>query len=652
MDLKFQRAVSLHQKGELTKAISLYRDILNQNPNHVDSLVNLSAIVYNQNPQDSLNLLRKARQIAPENASVHFNLGNILQRHGYREKAIREFRQVIRLQPQHAEAYLRLGNLFSESSRLEDAVFCYNKAFYLKPEDVRVVNNLTDLLNRQGKYEEAEAMAKKTLQLHPNLFEAHGNLGNVYKNQGNYEKAEFHFKEALKLNPDQSLVLYHLGATLLYSNRHKEASEHLRKSLEIDPTFYQAHSSLVYAINYIEEPTQQDIFEEHVQWGVQHSHGIKEQGWPWIERTPEKKLRVGFVSPDFKAHVVALFIQQLFKHYDKEHFEFIGYAEVEKPDNFTSTFMSLLDGWRSTIGVSDEEVYETIKGDQIDILIDLAGHTAGNRLKMMSMKPAPVQISYLGYINTTGVKEIDYRFCDAYVNPSETQNYYTEQLFPLPNSFTCYEPINPSPPVSETPALTNGYITFGCFNNTNKLSPATIKLWSELIQALPGSRLMLKSSHLNDEHTIERFKTQFLAHGVSERALIFEGSSEIYEYLQCYSKIDIGLDPFPHNGGTTSHDMLWMGVPMITMEGDRYVSRFGVSILNNLGYPEWIALNEDEYIQKAMDLASDVRLLNNIRSGLRQEMEISPLCDGIEFTSNFENALKTLWNNFCKQQIL
>ncbi len=652
MDTEFREAISFHEKGELTKAASIYRDILNKYPTHIDSLVNLSAIVYNKNPQESLNLLRTARKIDPDNGSVHFNLGNLLQRHGFRQKAIQEFREVIRLQPQNAEAYFRLGVLFSEGGKLSDALFCYQKAFQLKPGDVRILNNLTEVLNRQGKYEEAELMAKKTLELNPDLVEAHGNLGNVYKKQGNYKKAEAHFKEALKLDPKQAKVLYHLGATLLFSNRHKEAAEHLRGAVEIDPEFYQSHSSLVYALNYIEEPSQQEVFEEHKQWGEQHSLGVQEEGWPWIERTPERKIRVGFVSPDFKAHVVALFIQQLFKNYDKSQFEFYGYAEVENPDGYTSTFMGLLDGWRSTIGVPDQEVYQTIKNDQIDILIDLAGHTAGNRLKILSMKPAPIQVSYLGYINTTGLNEIDYRFCDAYVNPPETQQYYTEELIHLPDSFTCYEPIDPSPPVAETPGLTNGYITFGCFNNTNKLTPGTIRVWSELLKQLPSAKLLLKSSHLNDPLTIERFKAQFLNQGVNEEQLVFEGSSEIYDYLATYNKIDIALDPFPHNGGTTSHDVLWMGVPMISLEGDRYVSRFGVSILNNLGYPEWVASSEKEYINKAIALASDTDLLNTIRLGLREKMRASPLCDGVQFSRNFEQTLKSIWKEFCKKNTL
>lgn len=644
----FRKAVTLHQNGELAKAEALYQEALIWNANHVDTLVNLSAIVYNRDPQGALNLLRKARKVSPDSPSVHFNLGNLLQRHGFVRKAINEFREVIQLEPGNAEAYFRLGVLLSETGKLEDAIFCYKKAFNLKPGDVRVVNNLADLYHRLKRFEEAEEIALKTLELAPDLTEAHGNLGNVYKGQGNYAKAEFHFKKALELQPQNAKLLYHLGATLLFSNRHKEASEYLRKAIESDPGFHQAHSSLVYALNYLEEVSQQDIYKAHVLWGEKQSKGTKDAGWSWIDRDPNRKIRVGFMSPDFKAHVVALFIQQLFKSYDKSKFEFYGYAEVEKPDGFTSSFMSLLDGWRSTIGVNDEQVYQTIRKDKIDILIDLAGHSAGNRLKVFTMKPAPIQASYLGYINTTGVQEIDYRFEDTWVSPEGAQQFYSEKLVFLPNSFTCYEPISPCPEVSETPAFKNGFITFGCFNNTNKLTPGTIRLWAQLLAKLPTAKLLLKSSHLNDKGTIERFRAQFLEHDINDEQLLFEGSSEIYQYLEAYSKVDIALDPFPHNGGTTSHDTIWMGVPMVSLEGNRYVSRFGVSILNNLGHPEWIASDETEYVNKAIVLASDVESLNSIRLGLREKMKASPLCDGETFTRNFEHTLRSLWKEFCK----
>lgn len=645
----FNSAVSYHRDGDLVKAEELYNKILLAYPAHVDTLVNLAAIVYNRDPQSALDLLRKARSVAPDSVSVHFNLGNLLQRHNYRQKAINEFREVIRLNPNYHEAYFRLGMLFSELGKLEDSIFCYKKAFEIKPDDVRVVNNLTDIYNRLKKFDEAEEMARKTLELTPNLAEAHGNLGNVYKNQGNYEKAEFHFKEALKSHPEDSKILYHLGATLLFSNRAQEAASHLKKSMEQDPTFHHAHSSYVYALNYFEEPTKQEIFEAHCDWGKQQSKGVQDNTWSWIDRNPDKKIRVGFVSPDFRAHVVALFIQQLFSHYDKKQFEFYGYAEVANPDGFTSKFMGQLDGWRTTIGLTDEMVYETIKKDKIDILVDLAGHSAGNRLVAFSMKPAPVQVSYLGYINTTGLNTIDYRFADEWVNPEESQQFYSEKLYRLPNSFTCYEPIHPCPEVTETPALKNGYITFGCFNNTNKLTPKVIELWCGILKAVPDSGLLLKSSHLADEDTCKRFLNLFSEYGISKDRVQLEGPSEIYDYMAAYSKIDIALDPFPHNGGTTSHDALWMGVPMISLEGDRYVSRFGVTILNNLGYPDWIAKDEEEYIEIAKNISSNIDQLNDIRLNLRQKMASSPLCDGKAFAGHFGNAIKTIWKDFCAE---
>ncbi len=645
--ITFDKALEHHKKGELSPAETLYKQLLAQEPNHTDALVNLATIVYNHDPQQCFKLLRKARQLAPDSPFVHFNLGNLFQRHGFRDKAIKEFREVIRLQPENSEAYFRLGVLLSETGKPEDALFCYQKAFRQKPDDARILNNLTEVLNRLNRFDEAKQMAQEALTVHPDLVEAYGNLGNVFKEQGNYKKAAEHFKKALELRPDDARIQYHLGATLLFSNRHKEASEYLQKAIDSDPYFHQAHSSLVYALNYLEEPSREDIFEAHKQWGAQHGTGAKDTDWDWIKRDPLKKLKVGFVSPDFRAHVVALFTQQLFQHYDKEQFAFFGYAEVERPDTYTSKFMGLSDAWRSIIGINDEEVYQIIQNDQIDILIDLAGHSAGNRLKVFAMKPAPIQISWLGYINTTGLQEMDYRFTDVWVNPPETQAFYTEELVYLPNSFTCYEPVSPCPAVSETPALENGYVTFGCFNNTNKLSAGVIKAWSNILHRVPGSKLLLKSSHLADDGTVERFKNQFKVHGIPSDRLIFEGPSEIYDYLASYSKIDIALDPFPHNGGTTSHDALWMGVPLVTLQGDRYVGRFGVSILNNLGHPEWIGSSKKHYTEIAVHLTKNVEHLNQIRQNLRQEMASSPLCDGPAFSQHFGEALRKVWKKFC-----
>jgi len=642
----FKQAVQLHKKGELTKAEKLYNQVLNQSPHHKESLENLAAIVYNSDSQASLQLLQKALRYNPDAPSVHFNLGNIYQRHGNRDKAITCFRKVISLKPNYAEAYFRLGTLFGESGKLEDAIFCYKKAFDQNPRDVRAVNNLTEIYNRLKRYDEAEAMATKTLELAPDLAEAHGNLGIMFKMQGNYKKAEYHFKEALKSQPKNAKLMNHLGAALLFSNRPEEAVAMLQKAIEIDPDFHQAHSGYVYALNYFEEYSQQEIFKAHCEWGGQHSKGIKDQNWDWIERDPGKKLRVGFVSPDFKAHVVSLFMQQLFKNYDKDQFEFYGYAEVDNPDGYTNKFMNLLDGWRTTVGVTDEMVYETIKNDKIDILIDLAGHTTGNRLTVFTMKPAPLQVSYLGYMNTTGLNTIDYRFTDGWVDSAGSEQFYTERLYRLPNSFTCYEPIDPCPPVVETPAIKNGYITFGCFNNSNKLTPRVIKLWSRVIKAVHQSKLLIKSTNLADGDTRERFKDMFLKQGIKEDSILFDGPDEIYNYLKTYSRIDIGLDPFPHNGGTTSHDCLWMGVPMISLEGDRYVSRFGVSILNNLGYSQWIAKSTEKYVEIATDLASNVENLNSVRMDLRGKMKSSPLCDGPDFARQFGDALRAIWKEF------
>jgi len=624
-DQRFKKALSLHQSGDVHRAEEIYRSILNEDPDHIDSLVNISALVYSRDPQAAAGFLQKVIRLRPDSANAHFNLGNILQRDGQFKKAIARFREVIRIEPDYHQAYFRLGICYSTTGQLNDAIYCYRKAFQIHPKDASILNNLIEVLNRTGDYDEAERVAHKALELHPDLAEAHANLGNTYQKQGLYRKAEHHYREAIKQKPDDAQMLNNLGAVLLHSHRPKEATQYLKKAIDIDPEFHLAYSSYIYALNYFEEMSREEIYEAHCEWDHRFGRDITDASWPHIDPDPDRKLRVGFFSPDFRGHVVALFIQSLFDHYDRDRFEFYGYAQVSHPDRFTYKLQSRLDGWRTTVGMNDEALCKTVKDDRIDILVDLAGHTSGNRLPVFTYKPAPVQVSYLGYINTTGLRAFDYRFTDRWVNPPETQDFYTEELYCLPDSFTCYTPIEPCPDPAESPCLDNGFVTFGCFNNTNKLTDEVIELWTRIILETPGSKLMLKSTNLSDKDTRERLLEKFGKYGLDKDRLVLEGPDVIYRYMERFAAIDIALDPFPHNGGTTTHDALWMGVPVISLEGDRYVSRFGVTILNNLGHPEWLAADKEEYVEIAKHLADNPSHLDEIRGNLRQQMKTSPL---------------------------
>ena len=336
--------------------------------------------------------------------------------------------------------------------------------------------------------------------------------------------------------------------------------------------------------------------------------------------------------------------------HDKQRFEVFCYSNHSINDDVTVRLRRHADGWRDIVGQTDDAVAQRIREDGIDILVDLAGHTAGNRLLTLALKPAPVQATWIGYIATTGLKAVDYIIGDRYVIPPQDERYYVEQAVRLPHCFLCFTPPQLPIEVSPLPALSGAGITFGCFNNTAKLTPQTIAAWARLLSALPRSRLFLKSTGFGDELTRAHYRDLFAAHGVEAERLKFAGPSPRHEYLAAYREVDVGLDPFPFNGGTTTVEALWMGVPVVTLRGDRFVSRMGESIMMNLGLEECVAGTEDAYIAEAVALASDLPRLAGLRQRLREQLLNSPLCDGPGFARDLETSYRTMWKAWCHTQ--
>jgi predicted O-linked N-acetylglucosamine transferase (SPINDLY family) len=357
------------------------------------------------------------------------------------------------------------------------------------------------------------------------------------------------------------------------------------------------------------------------------------------------------VSGDFKAHAVAYFAEAVLTHHDRHAFELYGYSNTATEDAVTQRLQGLFDHWRSIRTLDDDQAADLIAKDGIDILIDLSGHTADNRLLVFARKPAPIQISWLGYPNTTGLRAMNYRLTDGYAEPAGmTEQYNVETLWRLPDVFCCYTPCinnperrhSPELNVHATPALKNGYVTFGSFNNLAKMSPPVVALWARLLQTLPGARLMLEAAGLDTDLLRKQVIDQFTSHGIQMDQLILRGRTPAQQYV-LYNEVDIALDPFPCNGGTTSFDTLWMGVPLITLAGQTFVSRMGVSLLSNLGLTDLIAQTEDQYIEIALDLATNIERLNALRQSLRPRMETSPLMDQPRFVRNLETALRDMF---------
>ena len=399
---------------------------------------------------------------------------------------------------------------------------------------------------------------------------------------------------------------------------------------------------------YLPEQNPDEILAEHRRWAQVHANvpgGVPRYA---NSRDPARRLRVGYVSADFRSHAVGFFFEPLLANHDRNVVEAVCYSGVARPDATTERLRSMASQWRDIGGLSTEQVASMIRADGIDILVDLAGHTSGTRLKVFAHKPAPVQVTYLGYPTTTGLPVMDYRFTDELADPEGEDVYYTEKLLRLPGAFLCYRPLDNCPPVSPLPAMEKGYVTFGSFNNLSKISPSVISLWVKLLQEVPGSRLFVKNPSLTDTATRERYYGLLEKQGATRDRVELQGRTATQaEHLALYSRLDIALDTFPYNGTTTTCEAIWMGVPVITLAGQRHAGRVGVSILSNAGFGEWIARTPEQYITLAAGLAADVKKLAALRANLRQRMSDSPLCDGQVFARKVETAYREIWRAWC-----
>jgi len=407
-----------------------------------------------------------------------------------------------------------------------------------------------------------------------------------------------------------------------------------------------AHDNLLNTLHYDPAWDMHSIFAEHVEWNRLHAEPLQRLILPHAnERDPMRRLRIGYVSPDFRHHPVGRFILPLLESHDRRQVEVFGYCQLAVPDQLTAKLRSHTDTWRNITALSDQQAAELIRQDRIDILVDLAGHTADNRLLVFARKPAPVQVTYLGYPTTTGLAAIDYRLSDRYLKPDQSDDpYFTEQSIRLEGTYWCYEPSLVNQAVNELPALSAKTITLGCLNNFCKVSPAALETWAGLLNKLDDSRLVLHSGHGSHRERVIRLMAD---RGIAADRLEIVGRVSPEEYFKTYQRIDIALDPFPFAGGTTTCDALWMGVPVVTLAGRTVVGRAGVSILSNVGLPELIARTPEDYVKIAVDLAGDMPRLAELRSILRRRMEESPLMDKMSYARGIEAAYRAMWRTWC-----
>lgn len=564
---------------------------------------------------DAIERLQRSAALRPQHARTHYNLGIALRSAGCWTDAVASFREAVRLEPAYAEAHDCLGHALITLNRLE----------------------------------EAAAALEESLRIRPDNAEMRSNLGSVYQARGELARAEACYREAMRLKPALAIGFDNLGSVLAAQGRHEEALAVYRAGLSRNPTDARAHSNLLLTLNYLDlDP--REVLKEHRSWAERHgcSSEIRKHA---NSPDPERRLRVGYVSPDFREHSVAYFIEPVLAAHDRSRFEVCCYSDVPRPDSTTERLRTYAAVWRDIAGWSDQRVLEQVMADRIDILVDLAGHTAGNRLTVFVRRPAPVQVSYLGYPNTTGLTAIDYRITDAWSDPPGSEAFYTERLLRLPGCFLCYQPPSDSPDVSSLPFDQNGFITFGSFNNLAKLHPDVIDCWAELLRTVPGSRLLIKNPSLRDSQVRQRLNDDFCARGIgADRLELHSPASTTRDHLALYGRMDIALDTFPYNGTTTTCEALWMGVPVVTLTGAAHAGRVGTSILRTLGLQALIGADRKDYVARAAGLARETAALRRFRAELRHQLRVSKLCDRGAFAVRLENAYRAGWRLWCERE--
>ena len=643
--------IALKDRGKLDDVVAAFRKAVELKPDFAEAHNNLGNALKDQGKADDAEAAyRKALELKPDYAMAHNNLGNVLEIQGKGDDAEAAYRKALELKPDDAMAYNNLGVLLGERGNPVDAEAVIRKALALKPDYAMAHNNLGNVLEIQGKLEDAMAAYRKAVSLKPDYAEAYNNLGIVLKIRGHCVDAEAAYRTALELKPDYALAYSNLGNALKSQGRLEDAMASYRKALELDPGFASAHGNLLLSLNYDDRISQKDIFDESRRWD--EAHGAPRSGRRRSHansRDAERRLRIGYVSPDFREHSVSYFLGPLIAGHDRSRFEVFCYAEVTHPDDTTARYRGLADGWHSTVGEKDPAIAARIQEDGIDILVDLAGHTADNRQLVFAARPAPVQVAWLGYPNTTGQSAMDYRISDAIADPEAPGDaLYSETLVRLAGGFLCYGPPADAPEIAGSPALDGGHVTFGSFNNLSKVTPPVVAAWARILDAVPGSRLLIKSRPLADEETRARYLEMFAAHGTDTgRVELLSWIPSKSGHLGAYGRVDIGLDPFPYNGTTTTCEAMWMGVPVITLSGDRHAGRVGASILTRVGLTEFITGTAAAYVEAAMKLADDRDRLSELRHGLRRRLRGSLLCDGAAFTRDVEAAYRDMWRQWC-----
>ncbi|KAL5742148.1 hypothetical protein ACOSP7_028880 [Xanthoceras sorbifolium] len=689
---------SLKLAGNTQEGIQKYYEALKIDPHYAPAYYNLG-VVYSEMMQydTALNCYEKAALERPMYAEAYCNMGVIYKNRGDLESAITCYERCLAVSPNfeiaknnmaialtdlgtkvklegdinqgvayykkalyynwhYADAMYNLGVAYGEMLKFDMAIVFYELAFHFNPHCAEACNNLGVIYKDRDNLDKAVECYQMALSIKPNFSQSLNNLGVVYTVQGKMDVAASMIEKAIIANPTYAEAYNNLGVLYRDAGNISLAIDAYEQCLKIDPDSRNAGQNRLLAMNYINEGPDDKLFEAHRDWGRRFMR-LYPQYTSWDNpKDPERSLVIGYVSPDYFTHSVSYFIEAPLVYHHYGNYKVVVYSAVVKADAKTIRFREKVikkgGMWRDIYGIDEKKVASMVREDKIDILVELTGHTANNKLGMMACRPAPVQVTWIGYPNTTGLPTIDYRITDSLADPPDTTQKHVEELVRLPECFLCYTPSPEAGPVCPTPALSNGFITFGSFNNLAKITPKVLQVWARILCAVPNSRLVVKCKPFCCDSVRQRFLSTLEQLGLeSLRVDLLPLILLNHDHMQAYSLMDISLDTFPYAGTTTTCESLYMGVPCVTMAGSVHAHNVGVSLLTNVGLQHLIAKNEDEYVQSALQLASDITALSNLRMSLRDLMSKAPVCDGQNFALGLESAYRNMWHKYCKGDV-
>lgn len=641
--------IALEALGRLAEAAASYEAVLAMEPAHPYAHYNLGKLHFTRGaPQTAERHLRAALECRPEITEARIVLAHVLDARGDAAGAAAAFEAALKSRPGDFGAWFGFGQALRRLGRLDEAHAAFERAVALDPANADAHGALFDLHQGRGNLEAAAKHVEAVLRQRPDWADALLNYGIVLMRMQRLSEAEAAFRRLIALDPQYRTAYRMLGSVLHRAARIDEMLALCRAARERFPDWLELESFELFALNGVEDISAEELFERHRKFGarLERAHPARPVPFPNIP-DPERRLRVGYLSGDFCYHVVSLFMLPLAERCDRGAIETYCYSVGGTTDAVTRRLMAASDVWRDAATMSDVELSDAIRRDRIDILVDLAGHTGIARLGVFAQQPAPVQATWLGYLNTTGLTRIQYRITDSYCDPPGlTDRYHTEALARLPRSQWCYRPFVTVEPASAAPVESNGFITFGSFNQTHKLSPSVRRLWAQIMQALPHSRLIIAG--VQDEGVRELLRRDFAGCGIDRARIAFRPYGSLPDYYRWYNEVDIGLDTTLYSGGTTTLDALWMGVPVVTLPGERPASRSAASILAGVGLEDWIASSCEDYVRRAAAFGRDIARLAELRRTLRARLRASPLMDEARFARDMEALYRRMWRGWCE----